>query len=117
MLDTTDPHEDPLRPRTRRRLLRLVLAERRKLLAGNGSLEAACDREDELVWFRVLEHDEGSRRELQEAARLIRGGRYGVCTRCGRHISASRLRAIPLAIRCLPCQSQHERTHVDIAAA
>lgn len=52
-------------------------------------------------------------REVQELeaalARLEEGG-YGRCRDCGIEIGFERLRAIPVATRCLECQRVHEKT-------
>lgn len=48
------------------------------------------------------------RHELDEiaAARApLESGAYGVCERCGRAIALTRLRALPIARRCTPCES------------
>lgn len=51
-------------------------------------------------------------RELQgiDAALLrIEEGTYGVCEDCGKRIDMHRLRALPHALRCLPCQLERDR--------
>ena len=45
---------------------------------------------------------------IDEARRMIEDGRYGVCITCGRLIDPARLRAFPLAMRCIDCQQQFE---------
>jgi len=55
--------------------------------------------------------------ELQglEAARSrIAEGSYGSCADCGGDIDIERLRVNPTAVRCIRCQSQHEKTHSGI---
>ena len=37
------------------------------------------------------------------------GGDYGLCTDCGDPIAAGRLVAYPTALRCIGCQSAHEK--------
>jgi RNA polymerase-binding transcription factor DksA len=49
-------------------------------------------------------------RELEAAEARIAAGTYGECTDCGREIDFERLRAYPAALRCLACQSVHEKT-------
>ena len=53
-------------------------------------------------------------RDLQEIeaalARIVEGS-YGVCTDCEGEISRPRLKASPMAARCLTCQEIFERTH------
>jgi DnaK suppressor protein len=47
---------------------------------------------------------------LTAALQRLDDGNYGVCERCGRRISAARLRAIPDAALCRDCQEDVERT-------
>jgi len=60
----------------------------------------------------MREHDlrlQSRLRERQEqidrARRAIEAGTYGVCVECGGAIPEGRLRAIPDAERCVPCQT------------
>jgi RNA polymerase-binding transcription factor DksA len=47
-----------------------------------------------------------------DAARLrLRQGGYGTCVDCGQELEFARLSAFPTALRCVPCQDQHERTY------
>ena len=51
-------------------------------------------------------------RELQNieaALARIADGSYGICADCGDDIARARLKAYPMATRCLPCQEKHER--------
>ena len=50
-------------------------------------------------------------RELDTALERIDGGSYGSCENCGDDIPFERLQAYPGAIRCVPCQSVHEKTY------
>jgi DnaK suppressor protein len=43
--------------------------------------------------------------------RMGRGNSYGRCADCGLEIPFERLKAEPAALRCIECQSVHERTH------
>ena len=46
--------------------------------------------------------------EVNAALARIGAGTYGVCEDCHEKIDAERLRALPRARRCLPCQSRTE---------
>jgi len=47
-----------------------------------------------------------------DAARgRIAEGSYGECTDCGCEIPFLRLQAQPTALRCVPCQARHEKSH------
>jgi len=50
---------------------------------------------------------------IDGALEKIRGGTYGVCEECADEIGAGRLKAMPLAKLCIPCQStlEKERAH------
>ena len=49
-------------------------------------------------------------REIEAAAVRIRDGSYGLCADCGIEIPLGRLRVKPEAVRCIDCQSVHEKT-------
>ncbi len=55
------------------------------------------------------ERDEVELGAIERTLRRIEDGSYGVCAECGVSIPAARLRAQPLAARCVPCQSERER--------
>jgi DnaK suppressor protein len=57
-----------------------------------------------------LSRDVDELRGLEAARERIAGGDYGVCVDCGRDIGFERLRAAPSAIRCIACQTLHEKT-------
>lgn len=44
---------------------------------------------------------------------ILRGrrGEYGICEDCGERIERARLRALPSARLCVPCQSEEESMH------
>jgi len=46
---------------------------------------------------------------LRQAQEALEKGTYGVCVDCGQPIPEARLRAVPDAIRCVPCQSAAAR--------
>lgn len=59
-------------------------------------------------------------RELQNieaALARIDDGSYGICADCGDEIARARLKAYPMATRCVPCQEKHERLHGKARAA
>jgi DnaK suppressor protein len=57
-----------------------------------------------------LSRDVDELRGLEAARERIAQGAYGVCVDCGRDIGFERLRAAPSAIRCIACQTLHEKT-------
>jgi DnaK suppressor protein len=46
---------------------------------------------------------------IDEALEKVDEGTYGVCEECGDEIGAGRLKAMPLAKLCIPCQSRLEK--------
>lgn len=55
--------------------------------------------------------DLGEFRGLESARERMAGGEYGVCSDCGGDIGFERLKATPTALRCIECQSRHEKTY------
>jgi RNA polymerase-binding protein DksA len=49
-------------------------------------------------------------RGLESARERLSRGEYGTCVECGGDIGFERLKATPSAIRCIDCQSRHEKT-------
>jgi DnaK suppressor protein len=47
--------------------------------------------------------------EIADALLRLEGRTYGLCQSCQRAIPLARLRAMPAARRCLPCQARTER--------
>lgn len=52
------------------------------------------------------------RRRLMEPPRMLGGQR--VCTSCAERIDRRRLKAVPFATRCAPCQEIHEKRLAQI---
>ena len=50
-------------------------------------------------------------RGLEAARGRLSDGSYGVCLDCGGEIGFERLRASPAAVRCIDCQTVHEKTY------
>jgi RNA polymerase-binding protein DksA len=49
-------------------------------------------------------------RGLEAARGRLTDGSYGTCADCGGEIGFERLRANPAAVRCIHCQTVHEKT-------
>jgi len=45
---------------------------------------------------------------IDEALVRLNAGAYGSCSECSRRIPLQRLRAMPFAIRCRPCEAARE---------
>ncbi|MDR1894213.1 MAG: TraR/DksA family transcriptional regulator [Spirochaetales bacterium] len=48
-------------------------------------------------------------RLIDSAISRIKNDRYGICVRCNKLIPTERLKAIPYALMCVPCQTEEER--------
>lgn len=76
-----------------------------------------ADSGDESVAALIADLDQAElARDVEELRRLeaargrMASGEYGVCADCSRDIGFERLRATPAAIRCIDCQTRHEKT-------
>lgn len=49
-------------------------------------------------------------RALEAARERMQKGGYGTCSDCGGDIAFERLKAAPTALRCIDCQTRHEKT-------
>jgi DnaK suppressor protein len=58
-----------------------------------------------------IDRDLEELRAVDAALLHLADGSYGVCDECDRPIDIKRLRASPSALRCIDCQTLHERTH------
>lgn len=103
-------------------LRRQHLAEMRAKFAaseeGRGFVNQSKFTDDDAVADAAAEMDVAMAiRESQELqsieAALVRieNGDYGECIDCGSEIAHARLKAYPMAARCLTCQEKHERTY------
>lgn len=52
---------------------------------------------------------------LAEALERLREGEYGLCEECGESIAPARLRAMPEATTCVPCQASREQSARQVA--
>jgi len=71
---------------------------------------------DEFVSLRLNSLDYGQLRLVEEALDRVQSGDFGVCLACEQPIPSKRLRALPWARYCVPCQEsigmlQEEELH------
>ena len=69
-----------------------------------GEEDQAQITHDEFVSLRLNSMDYGQLRLVDEALDRLESGDYGVCLSCEEPIPAKRLRAVPWARYCVPCQ-------------
>jgi len=107
-MDVTMPKHIALRSQLQSRLDQLLT----RVGKIEGDLRSTHDqdwqeRASELENDEVLEGlDEMGRvevRQLRQALRRIDAGSYGLCSSCGRAISAKRLAALPSTVHCVDC--------------
>jgi DnaK suppressor protein len=61
------------------------------------------------VGFALLQMKTETLRRIDEALTRLGAGEYGSCVSCDEDISASRLRALPFAVRCTGCEELREQ--------
>lgn len=120
-MTTKEPEEETLR----REELQRMLAERRreaesryrKALQEQQSGAAAGDSEGVHGWkaareggadVALLQSLDQTVLQIDAALARLRTGTYGLCAACGDAIPLERLRAVPFATLCVPCQSERE---------
>jgi DnaK suppressor protein len=59
--------------------------------------------------FAVLQRQVEALSRVDEALARIDEGAYGSCVDCHADIPEQRLKALPFAARCTPCEEKHER--------
>ena len=67
------------------------------------------ERECSAFTIRTLEHLSQRIKEVDRALERLDSGLYGVCVECECPVSKERLRANPLAARCISCQERVEK--------
>jgi DnaK suppressor protein len=73
-------------------------------LVREGEADDACDLD-----VQVLEMATSTLRRIDAAIERLERGDYGRCNQCGHAISATRLDAMPFAVRCRGCEHERER--------
>ena len=123
-MSTTLKSRDALDRRTAQEIARFLRARQVSLAGlirrglGERQEHAGEDHEDVALASRTLDDevqaalvDRASRELLQvnAALDLLEEQRYGLCRECGGFIGLPRLRSLPFALRCRPCQGQMEQ--------
>jgi RNA polymerase-binding protein DksA len=78
--------------------------------SGDSSDEALAVTLGDLSAAR-MDHEVRLLRELDAALARVDSEDFGLCIDCGAAIPSARLVANPAALRCVDCQSLHEKTH------
>ncbi len=77
-------------------------SELRKPLSAD-SEERATDLENQDALEGIKNSEIQEVHQIQGALRRIAEGTYGVCVQCGADIDPKRLKALPIATRCISC--------------
>lgn len=83
------------------------LADERNAL----DVDSCNDCQSDTVLAQTMTHLAAELRAVDSALRRIFEGCYGACVECGKSISSRRLRANPVALRCIACQRRFEHRH------
>ena len=76
--------------------------ELRKPLSAD-SQERATDLENQDALEGIKNSEIQEIRQIQGALKRIAEGTYGVCVQCGAEIDPKRLKALPIAAKCISC--------------
>ena len=100
---------------------RALEAKKKELLVGGSDreeilIENAAEEFDRLqqqlnreVAIRNLDRESKLLKEVQAALKRVADGSFGVCLRCEEMIPEKRLKALPWAAYCVPCQEEVDR--------
>lgn len=81
---------------------------RHDALALPDDLDNARSQEDLDVHISLIDLAESRLRAAMDALARLEQGEFGICPECGDEISFERLRAVPMAARCIDCQQALE---------
>jgi RNA polymerase-binding transcription factor len=96
---------------TKRRELLSGTSDREEILIENAAedfdrLQQQMNRE---VAIRNLDRESKLLKEVNAAMKRVDEGSYGTCLRCDEEIPEKRMKAVPWAAYCVPCQEAIER--------
>jgi DnaK suppressor protein len=98
-----------LRRREVQRLRDLVRSEAEQKDSSPGDeLDDACKQDEMELQASLIEISEMRLAAIQSAVERLEDGGYGICEGCGDEISFERLRAMPMALHCVDCQTKSE---------
>jgi len=92
------------------RLIRRGFDERQEHAGKDSDAVASASRTlDDEVQATLVDRASRELGQVDAALELLREQRYGLCRDCGTFIGLARLRSLPFAQRCRPCQERAEQ--------
>jgi DnaK suppressor protein len=74
------------------------------------SIDQATQSLDKEILFELSDNERKILRDIEAALRKMEKGTYGLCEHCKNPIAKKRIKALPSARYCMPCQSGSERS-------
>ena len=71
--------------------------------------DVATDNYDREFSLSLADNEQKILNRIDEALEKIESGSYGLCELCGKKVSKVRLKAVPYAELCVPCQQKQEK--------
>ncbi len=71
--------------------------------------DMATDNYDREFALNIADNEQKIVHRIDEAIEKIDGGTYGLCEACSKKINKTRLKAVPYAELCVPCQETQEK--------
>ena len=87
---------------------RVDMAAEHDVRASDARAQATTEINEE---FAMNEHETAELAAIDAALERLAHGQYGQCKDCGAVIPEARLCAYPMALRCIGCQTQAEKSH------
>ena len=70
--------------------------------------DLGTDNFEQELTLGIEENEQDEIREINEALRRIKDGKFGLCESCSKPITKIRLRAVPYARLCIGCKKKEE---------
>ncbi|MDX1707592.1 MAG: RNA polymerase-binding protein DksA [Desulfobacterales bacterium] len=71
-------------------------------------VDRASFESDRSTALRIRDRESMLIKKIRQSLKDIENGEYGICEDCGREIAIERLRARPIARRCIQCKTKQE---------
>ena len=71
--------------------------------------DQATDNYDREFLLNLATNEQEILHKIEEALKRIEDKSFGICQECSTQITKVRLKAMPFAQHCVPCQESHEK--------